>query len=58
MDITIRIKDGKSMTFIGDKKQILPKVQDFIDQNRHLPLTVHQDGKEEVTYKELFEERK
>lgn len=46
------------MTFIGDKKQILPKVQDFIDQNRHLPLTVHQDGKEEVTYKELFEERK
>jgi hypothetical protein len=39
MDITIKVKDhsGKmySQTFIGDKEQILPLMQDYIKDNQH-----------------------
>jgi len=61
MDITIKVKDrsGKmySQTFIGDKEQILPQMQDYIKDNKHHYIDVFfgsvEDSKQ-VTYDELF----
>ena len=61
MDITIKVKtrqgEIKSSTFVGDKEKILPKVQDYIEENKHHYLDVFfgsvEDSKQ-VTYDELF----
>lgn len=53
MDITVKVED-KSTTFIGDRKTILPNIQKYIYENRHLHITVTNGGKDEVTYEELF----
>jgi hypothetical protein len=39
MDITVKVKtrqgEFKSHSFIGDKEQILPKIQEYIKDNKH-----------------------
>lgn len=61
MDITIKVKDrsGKmySQTFIGDKEQILPLMQDYIKDNQHHYVDIFFSTEEEsksFTYDELF----
>ena len=58
MDITIRVDFGtgeaKTTTFIGKKEVILPDIQKYIYENRHLHITVTNGGEDEVTYEELF----
>ena len=61
MDITIKVKDrsGKmySQTFIGDKEQILPQMQDYIKDNQHHYIDIFFSTEEEsqsFTYDELF----
>jgi hypothetical protein len=61
MDITIKVKDrsGKmySQTFIGDKEQILPLMQDYIKDNQHHYVDIFFSTEEEskqLTYDELF----
>ena len=39
---------------MGKKEEILPKIQKFLYDNRHLDITVQNDGKEKITYGELF----
>ena len=53
MQITVRIKDTPTV-FMGKKEEILPKIQKFLYDNRHLDITVQNDGKEKITYGELF----
>ena len=53
MDITVKVED-KSTTFIGDKDKILPEIQRYIYENRHLHITVQNTGKDKITYEELF----
>ncbi len=53
MDITVKVED-KTTTFIGDKEKVLPDIQKYIHENRHLKITVQNGGKEKVTYEELF----
>ncbi len=53
MDITVKVED-KSTTFVGDRDRILPDIQKYIYENRHLHITVTNGGEDEVTYEELF----
>ena len=61
MDITVKIdprnKSGMrfSKTFIGDKKDILPYIQRYIQEHGHLEIEVtSQDENPDVTHAELF----
>ena len=61
MDITIKVKtpEGKeySRTFIGNKDQILPSMQDYIKRNidNHVSVVFsNTEEKEHFTYPELF----
>ena len=53
MDITVKVED-KSTTFIGDRDTILPEIQRYIYENRHLHVTVQNTGEDKITYEELF----
>tara|TARA_Y100001972_G_scaffold39820_1_gene49282 strand:+ start:994 stop:1215 length:222 start_codon:yes stop_codon:yes gene_type:complete len=53
MDITVKVED-KSTTFVGDRDKILPQIQRYIYENRHLHVTVQNTGKDKITYEELF----
>lgn len=61
MDITIKVKErnGKmySQTFVGDKEQILPLMQAYIQDNKHHYVDIFFSTEEEskaFTYDELF----
>jgi uncharacterized protein YpmS len=61
MDITIKVKDrsGKmyGQTFVGDKEQILPLMQAYIQDNKHHYIDIFFSTEEEskaFTYDELF----
>ena len=61
MDITIKVKErnGKmySKTFVGDKEQILPQMQEYIEDNKHHYIDIFFSTEEEskqFTYDELF----
>ena len=61
MDITIKVKErnGKmySQTFVGDKEQILPLMQAYIQDNKHHYVDIFFSTGEEskaFTYDELF----
>jgi len=61
MDITIKVKERsgkmKSSTFIGDREQILPKMQEYIKDNKHHYIDIFFSSEEEskaFTYDELF----
>ena len=61
MDITIKVKDrsGKmyGQTFVGDKEQILPLMQAYIQDNKHHYVDIFFSTEEEskaFTYDELF----
>ena len=61
MGITIKVKERngkmKSSTFIGNKEQILPQMQEYIQDNKHHYIDVFFSSEEEsrqLTYDELF----
>jgi hypothetical protein len=61
MDITVKVKtrqgEFKSHSFIGDKEQILPKIQEYIKDNKHHYIDVFfssVEDSQQVTYDELF----
>jgi hypothetical protein len=61
MDITIKVitrdKEKKSHNFIGDKKDILPLMQEYIKGNKHHYIDIFFSSEEEskqLTYDELF----
>lgn len=61
MDITIKVvtRDGKRKyhTFIGDKKDILPDMQKYIEENKNHYIDVFfstPDEAKDLTYDELF----
>ena len=61
MDITVKVKtrqgEFKSSTFIGDKEQILPKIQEYIKDNKYHYIDVFfgsVEDSQQVTYDELF----
>ena len=61
MDITIKVKERGglmySKTFIGDREQILPKMQDYIEDHKHHYIDIFFSSEEEskaFTYDELF----
>ena len=65
MDITIKVKDrsGKmyGQTFVGDKEQILPLMQAYIQDNKHHYVDIFFSTEEEskaFTYDELFNPNK
>mgnify|MGYP001549620579 FL=1 len=61
MDITVKVKtrqgEFKSHTFIGDKEDILPDIQRYIQDNKHSYIDVFfgsEEDSKQVTYDELF----
>jgi hypothetical protein len=61
MDITVKVKtrqgEFKSHSFIGDKEQILPKIQEYIKDNKYHYIDVFfgsVEDSQQVTYDELF----
>jgi hypothetical protein len=61
MDITIKVKERNvemyGKTFIGDKEQILPQMQEYIEDNKHHYIDIFFSSEEEskqFTYDELF----
>ena len=61
MDITIKVKESNgemySKTFVGDKEQILPLMQAYIQDNKHHYVDIFFSTEEEskaFTYDELF----
>ena len=61
MDITVKVKtrqgEFKSHNFIGDKEQILPKIQEYIKDKKHHYIDVFfgsVEDSQQVTYDELF----
>jgi uncharacterized protein YpmS len=61
MDITIKVKERNSKmyskTFVGDKEQILPQMQEYIEDNKHHYIDIFFSTEEEskaFTYDELF----
>ena len=61
MDITIKVKESNgemySKTFVGDKEQILPQIQEYIKDNQHHYIDIFFSTEEEskaFTYDELF----
>jgi len=61
MDITIKVKKDDTWvgpkTFIGDKEQILEKMQEYIKDNKHHYIDIFFSTEEEskqFTYDELF----
>jgi uncharacterized protein YpmS len=61
MDITIKVKERNGemygQTFVGDKEQILPLMQAYIQDNKHHYIDIFFSTEEEskaFTYDELF----